>query len=745
MNRLRHAAPDLLAIALLVALWLLFFWRLFTPVAADQSSLKLGDFSGQFVAFGSYQASRMCAGEWPLWNPYNNAGLPFAADTQAAVFYPLRWITIAASCSAGWTFHALELEMTAHVLFASLTMYALARRLTLHSPVTVPAALLAGIVFAYGGFLSGYPPLQLAVLEAGVWLPLGILALTEATRNPRPAWRWLLVACMALGLSWLAGHPQTSYFLSLLMAVYLAYRAWAQRWRWTQALLALVVLASLSAALAAALLLPGLEYLPRTARPDLGYDAKANGFPFQDVLQMVFPGVLTVFSPLYAGFVALALAVVALWRRAPGAWFWGVIAIIALVWSLGANSPVYPLLYNTLPGLRFFRGQERAAFLVAGSLSILAAIGAAALPALVSTHAARGLRRVLWAVAALAGVTLAFVFAGWLGSPDDYAQELPPVAFGALMVLAAAILIPWLIARPRRAWSFALLPLLAAFELFTVNMDAAATYDPISPGDQIAMSAAGNPALGPMLADGDVFRVDGTRGLTDNYGSLWGIQDVQGISPLFLANVRELLDGELPDARLWEIMAVRYVLTDWQELPVPSEIVADGDDRYGAIHTHRLEDPRPFALLMPAYRVASGPDQARALLADPAINLRDTLILETSPGLADAPGGGTAEIIRFSPEAIQVQVSADAPALLSVALLDFPGWRADVDGVPAAILRAYSAFSAVVVPEGEHVVTFRFEPSSVTAGAAISATAWAVTPMLAAGLFILNWRRRAGS
>ena len=39
----------------------------------------------------------------------------------------------------------------------------------------------------------------------------------------RSAWRWLLVACMALGLSWLAGHPQTSYFLSLLITIVQTY------------------------------------------------------------------------------------------------------------------------------------------------------------------------------------------------------------------------------------------------------------------------------------------------------------------------------------------------------------------------------------------------------------------------------------------------------------------------------------------------------------------------------------------
>ena len=745
MSRLRRAAPDMLAIALLIALWLLFFWRLFTPVAADQASLKLGDFSGQFVTFGGYQAARMCAGEWPLWNPYNNAGLPFAADTQAAVFYPPRWATIAATCAGGWSYHALELEMTAHVLFASLAMYALGRRLTLRSPVTIPAALVASLVFAYGGFLSGYPPLQLALLEAGVWLPLGILALTEASRGPRPAWRWLLVACMALGLSWLAGHPQTSYFLSLLMAAYLLYRAWAQRWRWTTALLAVGLLGVLSAALAAALLVPGIEYLPRTARPGLGYDAKGNGFPFHDLLQMVFPGVLTVFSPLYAGFGALVRAGVALWRRAPGAWFWGIAALIALAWSLGANSPAYPLLYNTLPGLRFFRGQERAAFLVAGSLSILAALGVAALPALVSTHAARTLRRILWAIAALAAVTLAFVFAGWLGSSDDYANVLPAMAFSVLMVVATALVIPWLVARPRRAWAFALLPLLAAFELFTVSMDAAATYDRTPPDNQIAMTAADNPLLAPILADDGVFRVDGLRGLTDNYGSLWAIQDTQGISPLFLASLRELMDSDLPDARLWEILAVRYVLSDWQELPVPTEIVADGSDRFGLVNAHRLANPRPFALLMPDYRVAENVDQARALLADPAVNLRDVLILESDPGLSGSPGAGTTEVVHFAPEEVRIQVNADSEALLSVALLDYPGWQAEIDGTPVEILRAYSALSAVIAPEGEHLVTFRFAPTSVTAGAAISAAAWLGMLSITLVLFILEWKRRAGS
>ena len=53
MRLRRWARPDAVAVLVLVAIWLLFFWRLFTPIEADQASIKKGDFSGQFVAFAA--------------------------------------------------------------------------------------------------------------------------------------------------------------------------------------------------------------------------------------------------------------------------------------------------------------------------------------------------------------------------------------------------------------------------------------------------------------------------------------------------------------------------------------------------------------------------------------------------------------------------------------------------------------------------------------------------------------------
>jgi uncharacterized membrane protein YfhO len=68
----------------------------------------------------------------------------------------------------------------------------------------------------------------------------------------------------------------------------------------------------------------------------------------------------------------------------------------------------------------------------------------------------------------------------------------------------------------------------------------------------------------------------------------------------------------------------------------------------------------------------------------------------------------------------------------------YPGWRAYVDGVETPILRTNYLFRGVVVPGGRHVVRFAYLPSSVIAGAAVSALA-----LLAAAVLLYRSRPSA--
>jgi uncharacterized membrane protein YfhO len=724
----RH--PDVLAHLLLIGLWLLFFWRLFTPVVTDQASLERGDFSGQFVAFAGYQYQRLTQGEIPLWNPYNNGGLPFIADTQAAVFYPPRLLTIALSYwSGGWSYHALELEMTFHVLLGSFFMYLLIRRMTHGQAGTYLGGLVGSIIVSYGGFLQSYPPLQLALLEAAIWLPLAIVSIHEATRSQSVKYRWLVLTGLAYGLSWMAGHPQTTFFLTYLLAAYCLYRGWMQRYPWWKIVLGVALFGLLGGALAAVQLLPGFEYLSRTARSNMWFDAKGNGFPFQDVIQFVFPGIVSLWSPLYVSLGGLVLAGVAVWQRLQTAWFWGAAALLALGLSFGSNSPLFDLLYNILPGLRFFRGQERAAYIVTYSLAILAGLAATHLT---SWHLrslieqTKQLLRSLWFLVGLCGVAFAGMLAGWMVSPEAFGPHLPVVGFALLSSILTHVAIRYLITRPSHPLIIVLVVSVITLDIFTLSMDRPSNYDSVPPSQQLSMTPP--ELLSPVIqaqATAPPFRVDGYRGLHDNYGSLYQIMDMRGISPLFLEGPWRLQQGDLVNPRAWELFAVRYVFSDWEELPVPSQIITRGTDRFGAVNLHELTTPRPFAHLVYDARII--PDEVWPVLDDPTLNLRETVVLEGDPGVSldgSRPPASTAEITAFAPEAMTIAVSTPADGILTLAHPYYPGWQASINGVETTLFRAYGALSAIGVPAGSHTITLRYDPVSYQIGAVVSLLTW---------------------
>lgn len=734
-------SPDLRAVIVLTLLWIVFFWRLLTPIAEDQASFKQGDFSGQFVAFGAYQYDRMSNGEIPLWNPYNNGGLPFIADTQAAVFYPPRLLTIAiASLTSGWTYHVLELEAIFHVLAYSLMMYAFVRRLT----SSVWGGFIAAIVAAYGGFVSGYPPLQLALLEAAIWLPLCALCILEATSSTKIKWFWIMLAGVALGVSWLAGHPQTSWFLTYVMVAWLAYRVYLLKAGWSKLLLSILLMGLITVGTTAVTFFPALEYLTFTVRSGLGFDAKGNGFPYQDIIQFIFPSSVSVFSPLYVGIPALILtfmAVYYVWKKSQ---FWFVVAIFSLLISFGSNSVLYHALYNVLPGLRFFRGQERTAFLIANSLAILAGIGMSYLVTWSATYSRQAIHRFMLILLSIIGGLTALIYIAWWGNVGNgFDNIISTAALSTIVIIIAYGLFMWQVRQADNRYSLLLITTLVIFELFSVNMDAESNYDPIPASEQLSLSAP--EIVQSTISDtlNNPYRVDGFRGLEANYGSLYQVMDIRGISPLFLESPWQIIYRDyINNPRAWEIFAVRYIFSERDSFnQVETDIISEGNDSISQVFVHQLVNTRPFAHFVYDYALVGSDGHAIELLFDPNFPVRDTVILQQEPTIdlpEDIPNSQSVSVIEFTPEVVTIEANTSENALLSLAMVDYIGWEARINGEASPILRAYGSLMAIEIPAGQHMITLTYNPLSYRIGAIFSLLTWASVIVVTLIWFVKN-------
>jgi uncharacterized membrane protein YfhO len=76
--------------------------------------------------------------------------------------------------------------------------------------------------------------------------------------------------------------------------------------------------------------------------------------------------------------------------------------------------------------------------------------------------------------------------------------------------------------------------------------------------------------------------------------------------------------------------------------------------------------------------------------------------------------------IKEKMEEVELKTRTYGDRLMFVSETWYPYWRASIDGKETPIYRANYAFRAIVVPKGEHTVTFTFEDPNYITGRSIS-------------------------
>jgi hypothetical protein len=735
---------DWLVVLILILLWGLFSWRFLTPNEADRVAFPEGDFSHYYYVYRVFAYRELVAGRFPLWMDCVFAGYPFQADPQSALFYPPTMLNFGFHRLMGWEHFpltALQTEALLHLLLASLLTYAFLRAEVRHRL----AALLGAVTFAYGGYLTSYPPLQIAILEGAVWLPLALWGARGLARDP--ARRHYLAMVAALTLSVLAGSPQTYVHVGYVTLAHYAYRAWQERTPWRPALGRLVLAGALVVGLCAVQLLPTFQYTPLSTRAAISFDESASGFPLRDIVQLLVPGIVSLWQPLYVGVWPL---IVALWVALSGLRrdraFWIGLGVVALILSFGKHLFGFDLAYLLAPSYKLFRSQERHAFLFSFALSVLAAHGAGLLLAPLG----RAPRRSLHNVSRLAAWSLPVVFLLLLlvvilssAGVGDFTRHPFAERLGSLLLFLAATAIllcgRWRLPRQRLAIGGLALALVVV-DLFTVNRPVNFS----TPREPFPYQ----PALDPALADdAPFFRIQDDWRLPGHTACMKGLEEIYGMTPIKLARYQEFIE-RVPEEVRWPLLGVRYLVT-WRGglerpdgTPIPAEGLYAQGEPPDVTYVYRLVDEPHFVWVVhTVWTAQDDEDKLYALLAAPDFDPSRIAVVQGSlPPVSPATGDAEpVTVIEWTPTRARLRARLSSPGLLVLSLTYYSGWEATVNGEPAALLIVDGLLPAVVLPAGDADVTFRYRPVAFYVGLGVSAMT------LLVGLVVAAVARRRGN
>lgn len=675
-----------------------------------------------FVPWRLVLARLLASGEAPVWNEWMSAGRPFAADPNAAVFWPLSPLLLVLSPTA---LAILSVFLVLGVFFFSLWRLGLS-----------PGACAAGtLVLLFSGVFQSLP--VYATTCAAV-LPLPF-ALAEAahlgSHDASLRRRALAFGALAFGLSSLAGEPAVTLMGAAAFLAVATIGSWGMRLRATAgALLAM----GLGAGIAAVQICPAVLELSRSSRgiemqPEHGalfrsvrpsrvltlLEPRLTGDPQGDVMLDWGAGTFDARSPYFEdlalGVIPLLFAVCA-WRDRRGRAAL-LLALAGALLSFGRFVPGVSLVAGSLPVLRY---PEKWWLLVTFALSAAAAAGVHAV-FFGEAGAREGARRILLRTAAAMALACGALFGLALGAEDLLRKGIWAVGLGAGdssgAVVAGLLRAPLAMAtatllvcagalftfKEKRRYALLLGSILGILFLADAARRVAGTC-PAGPPDLYTRESTAV-ALVRREARGGRFYDDGANDaatvarrtresgtldpLLPAVGVAFGIRyagenDVDRMTAAPSVRLARALDG-LPwgEDKVARLRTLGVTVTR-TAAPPPDPAGVGEIGRFGGDRILRVDGARPEFSFLP-----------------------------------NGAGSVTVEERRASRVRLRVRVGFPA-AVLSVGRTFDPNWNARLDGTEVAVRPSDGYQMAVSVPGGEHEITIGYENPTFFAGGALS-------------------------
>lgn len=742
-RRIAAVAGPLLLIALVI---LIFRHTLFSS-----GTLVPGwpgfDLDAVYVPWRYFGFSQWKTGHFPYWNPHVFSGLPFFAQIQSSLLYPISWANFLFNTAT-----AANIEMGLDLAAAGICTYAWARQ----RRISRCGATLAGAMFLFSGavflyVLDGY----MAVLASAAWMPLVFLAIDRLLEQRCAS--AILIGSAGVFLECLGGHIQLVYYTFLVGGLYLVLESLPkqQKLRMYAAFAAIWFLGGM---------LSSIQMLPTYCATQLSIRAGGVSYTYASMVSLPPESLLSAIVPyplgdmknipymgrwylwemgMYAGLAGLVLAIIRL-AKMQNHQRWRMMLILAfiLTMAMGSHTPLHWLLYRFCPGFSIFRGPSKFRILWVLFLAILAGEGWDHL-----RHGEVGMRAAsITAAATLLCIGISLVIRQsnsptgpseqllhWIYQTSEFGGAVKyfhdPQTLSAMRLWMAH---QWIMAAIILALASALIFLRrymigAAYGLLALAIAdvfwAAASSSPATILQRAFPQQWQKAVVTATANDQRLLFTDGIRftnlGDVVGFNSVWGYDTGQPkiYTQLFATsqgqpNVRpeEYAFAFLRPSRILQLLRCRYVL-QWS-------------DKYPVLE---VRNPMPHLALIQNYKIENDVLTTAAEL-NKDFDFRHAAILTSTPNPLPAPGApqGNARLLSQSINDLEIEADLPAPALLLITDAYSPGWtvrplETNENQNHYNVIRADDVFRVIPLAAGHHHFDLYYFPPGLRAGIALSA------------------------
>ncbi len=344
-----------------------------------------GTASLQFIPWDQYLYDNILSGYFPLWNPYNGMGVPFMANHQSAVFYPLNVLIFIGYLlfNLPGLITVMTLLIPIHLIIAGLGIM----KIVGSFGKSEFAQLISAIFFSFCGYILTRLSF-ISMVWTFAWLPWIVYACIQLKiSKAKIPLAEITQLTIFIALQLLAGHAQTSFYTIMLGGLFLLFFDLLNL-RETITKIGYYVAANVLALLISAIqIIPTGEFLLQSQRSnEVGFEYATNFSLWPGRLISIIYGNFwgnpnqgrflsggnfweeNIYIGVFPFLFVIILSWHLLWKtrkheieqkQKNNIIFLGILLLFSIFFALGKFFFFFPFLYSNVPGFNLFQGPSR--------------------------------------------------------------------------------------------------------------------------------------------------------------------------------------------------------------------------------------------------------------------------------------------------------------------------------------------------------------------------------------------------